>query len=548
MLLVRLLGPMQISGPDGRNLTPQTQKARAILAMVLVADGGVRARSWLMDHLWSTKPRQLAQMSLRQCLREIRKSLAPWADDVLRIDSFVVAVDRSKIAIADDPDGLGKEGDFLEGTDIDDPEFEEWLTLERRSFERLQARLEPARAEPNVRSDEPPFGLRIDPPITSGMDAEEGEAANVILDRIVTTLNEEGFRHFRDRRQRSVLAAAAGGWSARCSVCLRCSVSRVDERAHVVLALVDVAQEQIVWIRTYDVHLQALRSEREPKLLAGLAQCVERIWHERDAAARRSRSGEDGADVLRAAVQDMFELGAPDLERAERDLRGLITTPQGALASAWLAFLTTFRVGQRFVRHDGALHEHARELTRRALEREPDNAVVLSLAGHVHSYLFGNYVRAEELFEQAIRANPTRPLSWDLYSVLHAYVGRPQPGLQCALFARHLGSHSPYRYYFDTSCLITASLLGKHDIAVKYGEAVLEERPSFNSVLRFLTASYSHLGDEAKAEAMRRRLLDIEPSFSIGTLRDARYPGLDTPSGQYFLRGLKKAGIGEVAT
>jgi tetratricopeptide (TPR) repeat protein len=537
---------MQISGPDGRNLTPQTQKARAILAMVLVADGGVRARSWLMDHLWSTKPRQLALTSLRQCLKEIRRSLAPWSDDVLRIDNFVVAVDRSKFIIEEGSAGFGAQRDFLEGIDIGDPEFEEWLTLERRSFERVPARLEPARAEPNTGPAEPSFGLRIDPPITSGMDPEEDEAANVILDRIVTTLNEEGFSHFRDRRQRSVLAGNAR-WSARGSVCLRCSVSRASERAHVVLALVDVAQEQIVWIRAYNVHLQALRSEREPNLASGLAQCVDRIWHERDAAARRSRSGEDGADVLRAAVQDMFELGAPDLERAERDLRGLITTPQGSLASAWLAFLATFRVGQRFVRHDGELHEHARELTRRALEREPDNAVVLSLAGHVHSYLFGNYVRAEELFERAIRANPTRPLSWDLYSVLHAYVGRPKPGLQCALFARHLGSHSPYRYYFDTSCLITASLLGKHDIAVKHGEAVLEERPSFNSVLRFLTASYSHLGDVPKADAMRRRLLGIEPSFSIETLRDARYPGLDTPSGQYFLRGLKKAGIREVA-
>jgi tetratricopeptide (TPR) repeat protein len=139
-------------------------------------------------------------------------------------------------------------------------------------------------------------------------------------------------------------------------------------------------------------------------------------------------------------------------------------------------------------------------------------------------------------------------LAWDLYSVLHAYIGRPKTGLQCALFARHLGAHSLYRYYFDTSCLITASLLGRHEVAIRHGEAVLEDRPGFNSVLRFLTASYSHAGDLPKAEAMRQRLLRVEPSFSIETLRDARYPGLDTSSGQYFLRGLKKAGIREIAT
>jgi hypothetical protein len=136
-------------------------------------------------------------------------------------------------------------------------------------------------------------------------------------------------------------------------------------------------------------------------------------------------------------------------------------------------------------------------------------------------------------------------LAWDLYSVLHAYIGRPEAGLQCALFARHLGAHSPYRYYFDTSCLITASMLGRHDLAIVHGEAVLDVRPDFNSVLRFLTASYGHCGERQKAAQMRERLLAIEPSFSLESLREARYPGLDTPAGQYFLRGLKKAGIGE---
>lgn len=547
MLSVRLFGPMQIRAADGRDLTPSTQKARAIIAMILVADGAVRSRNWLIDHLWSTKPRELALASLRQSLKEIRKCLGPWAAEVLKIDNFVVAIDSSKIIIEDSDRDIASHNDFLEGIDIGDPEFEDWLTLERSRLGGF-AQAKPRHAEESREAPAQPakFGLRIDPPIVSGLDPEEDELAANLLDEIVVSLVEEGFHDLHDRRKRTAIPLSSGGW--RYPLCLRCSVSRIADRARIVLALVDLAEEQTIWIRRFDTHVFAIRSGREPEIAAGLAQCVDRIWQEKEAAARRFRFGEDGADVMRAAIQDIFELSATDLARAEHDLRRLITTRHGALASAWLAFLLTFRVGQRFVQHDGTLHDQARELIARAMEREPGNAVVLALAGHVHSFLFGNYVSAVDLFERAVRINPNRALVWDLYSVLHAYIGRPKEGLQCALFGRHLGAHSIHRYYFDTSCLITASMLGDHRRAIDYGEAVLEERPAFNSVLRFLTASYAHSGDVANADKARQLLLGIEPSFSIETLREARYPGLDTTSGKYFIQGLKKAGIREVAT
>lgn len=539
---------MQVRGLDGRDLTPPTQKARAILAMVMVADGGRRSRSWLIDHLWSEKSRPQGQTSLRQSLKEIRKALTPAYSDVLKIDNFVIEIDLDKCIFEGSSDAAPVIENFLEGIDIADPEFEEWLTLERSRWQKSEP-LKEAGAEVGRLEERAParFGLRIDPVIVSGLDREEDMLADVIVDRIVAGLVEDGFRDFLDRRKNGITLLASRDAHVQHSLCLRCSVRRVRDTARITLALVDVAEEQTLWLRVFDAATSAVRQERDADLAAGLAQCIDRIWLEKENVARLRKLGEDGADTMRSAVQDMFELGLGDLARAEKDLRRLIPTRYGALASAWLAFLITFRVGQRFVRHDTALHEEARDLIERALERDPGNSVVLALAGHVHSYLFGNYVRAAELFEQAIRINPGRALAWDLYSVLHAYIGRPQPGLQCALFARHLGANSLYRYYFDTSCLITASLLGRHDLAIRHGEAVLDVRPDFNSVLRFLTSSYGHSGARQKAAQTRERLLAVEPSFSVESLRDARYPGLDTQAGHYFLRGLKKAGIREVA-
>ena len=79
MLKVHLFGPMRVLAPDGADLTPPSQKSRALLAMLLRSEGARRSRTWLAAHLWSESAREQAQASLRQTLREIRRSFGPWA-------------------------------------------------------------------------------------------------------------------------------------------------------------------------------------------------------------------------------------------------------------------------------------------------------------------------------------------------------------------------------------------------------------------------------------------------------------------------------------
>ena len=538
MLTVNLFGPMQVLAPDGSDLTPPSQKSRAMIAMLLRSDGARRSRTWLAAHLWSESAREQAQASLRQTLREIRRSFGPWADAALVIDKFVVGLNTQNIVAA----GIGTaDADFLEGLDVKDAEFEEWLTLERSRLEGpvgISARAEPRHEAPAKVAQ---IGLRIDPPRALSQNREAEELANRALSRCAANLMEEGYGSIRDARH----SFGTQAQDVHFSLGLRAAASVSSGRARIALALVDLASESIVWTQECEGDANALLSLRDPELITVILRCVEKVWSETERKMTQMHQEDDGPESLRSAIQDMFELGSQDLDHAALELRKLLPGRFGAIAGAWLAFLSTFRVGQRFVNMDGPLHEEARFLVTRALERDPDNALIQALAGHVHSYLLGNQMKAVELFEQSLKTNPTRALAWDLYSVLHAYMGLPQAGLKAAQFGRHLGALSPYRYYFDTSCLIAASMAGQHELAVEYGESVLRERPEFNSVLRFLTSSYGHMGEQEKAKAARKRLLEVEPKFSVQSLREAGYPGLDTPSGRYFIQGLKKAGIKE---
>ncbi len=545
MLRVKLFGPMQVLGSDGRNLTPPSQKSRALLAMITTADGMRRSRTWLIDRLWSEKPLALGQTSLRQTLREIRKTFGDLADEVLIIDNFTVAFVPNAVVLEDFDGDLVSAADFLEGIDIGDPEFEEWLTLERSRFSR-SAGAEPRARQAETERDVCRFALRIDFPVIQKDDGKARRVADTLIDGVVRLLAEDGFKDIQDRRLAASDASAAGPRPHRAAVAFRCAVRTDGEMASVSMMLIELGEERAVWSRSFIANGEAILRGRDTDSWVVSQNCAEAVWREKELAQRRERQGEDGADRVRAAVQDMFELGVSDLTRAEQDLRSLIPSRHGSLALAWLAFLNTFRIGQRYARHENAMHAEIRELSAKALERDPGNALVLALNGHTQSYVFGNFLRAVELFEAAIRVNPGRALAWDLYSVLHGYIGQPDAGLRCARYARYLGFHSPYRYYYNASCLITAGLSGSYREAIHYGEDAMAEKSGYITVLRHLTASYAHAGENEKAKETLKRLLHVEPGFSIDRLREAREPGLETLYGQNFLKGLRKAGVMEV--
>lgn len=139
-----LLGAFALIGPDGKNITPTGQKAQALLALVATSEHGVRSRVWLCDKLWSDRESEQAFANLRQALRHIRKCLGPYADvieadrssirirlDLIELDTLALTEGRSSQMEGSALLRDSIDADFLEGIDIRDPEFEEWLTTER---------------------------------------------------------------------------------------------------------------------------------------------------------------------------------------------------------------------------------------------------------------------------------------------------------------------------------------------------------------------------------------------------------------------------------
>lgn len=582
---VFLFGPFTILGPDGTDLTPKSRKSRAILAMLAVAPRGSRSRVWLRDKLWSDRGEDQASASLRQALLDIRSSLGPAAVQALRADKHTVTLDLAMIRV-DALDALAPNErtgampaseHFLEGIDVRDPEFEEWLTLERQSWHRRleetgfehdltpksapgEAGRGPSAALPRTVASESasPRPPALSPePHHDGANAWRvallpavilgGDPAAAILQAdvhrgLLAALNETGDLRVVDLAP-SPFSDLQGQAFARLPEQVNLSVQVRVVCDPLVMRVAIVLQNPLDNTLIWADETQAPRREA-----AGGTFAMPLIVRATEEALRHflRRTGSAAAEAegrIAAAVASMFRLTRTDLDRSEAILRRHLAQGPSAQGYAWLAFLNTFRVGQRFNPGDAPLIEETQHLARRALEMEPGNALVAALVGHIHSYLFGEFDYAAGLFEQSLRVNPAQTLAWDLYAMLHAYAGQPKRALAMARWARHLGAFSPHRYYFETTRAITGNFSAEHRTAIEAGTAALAERPDFNSLLRVLVSSNAHLDRPDEARIFLNRLLTVEPNFSVTSLREAGYPGLDTEGGRHFLDGLIKAGV-----
>lgn len=143
---VKLLGGFEVRVGSGPALSFPTRKAKALLAYLAACPGKSHARSDLATLLWGDSGDEHARASLRQALTYLRNALTSTGCEVLVVQGDLVAVDSAAVQVdvclleslvaEGTPEALEHattlySGEFLEGFDIREPDFEDWLRDER---------------------------------------------------------------------------------------------------------------------------------------------------------------------------------------------------------------------------------------------------------------------------------------------------------------------------------------------------------------------------------------------------------------------------------
>jgi hypothetical protein len=370
------IGSFSAVDGSGHPLGLQTQKGNAVLAMLALAPRGTRSRAWLRDKLWSDKDEHQGSASLRQALLEIRQALGPFHARVLTADRQSVRLDLSgvdvdRLRLAADPRGLralleGRDAatlDFLEGINIDDPEFEDWLTVERSAWADLvakAARLPAPPNEPSEASEEVParlrepepetetssrrIGLGLLPCMAAGVSEGEATLADILIETIARCLGEIQPIDVYDFRQSGDPPPAfpkgeGPDWLAR----LR--LTPLGGAVNLTLLVYRTASATLAWSQSVSgAEGEALRLD-SPFIGNFLAQCVDRLSRTVFDSPSDLRPEEIVARANYMALNLMFRLDADNLDQAERLLNDANRKDPQAISFGLLSYISSFRVG-----------------------------------------------------------------------------------------------------------------------------------------------------------------------------------------------------------
>jgi hypothetical protein len=501
-LTFHLSGPFRVLGPSGENLTPSSAKAQGMLILLLTGVDYARGRAWLQDKLWSDRASAQASGSMRQALTQLRQAFGPYHAALLT-NRQRVALDPAWVEVTESPGA-----EFVEGLDVRDQEFEEWLACERSRRE----------SRPTVEAFRPPSHHSIAIAICDHRsEGIAGWTEKVVADGIARSISElflgDVVRGTPDLvpRHRWKLSVEASACGAR-NLAIRIALSQGGTERQIWSGYGIVAMDGVPPVE----NLEVLKLANEAVEAVGDA-----ILHEQV----RIRDDVDPDYLCRRAVRLLFRMRPGDVRAADTLFAQAYEMQPRGLFLAWRAQVKTIQRIERYEADTTALSEAGSEFIARALEAEPNNSMVLAMVANTQLFLFRDPERSIEYAQRSVGINPANPMAWWAMSSARLYVGDAHQSFSDAVRGRNLAMLSPHRFWWDLQHFASSMMLGKIEDSRRILRSIVAQRPEFRPPWRYLIALNATIGEEAAARDASRTLRLMEQDFSVRRLVDDRdYP------------------------
>jgi DNA-binding SARP family transcriptional activator/TolB-like protein len=327
------------------------------------------------------------------------------------------------------------------------------------------------------------------------------------------------------------------------------AVQRVGEMLRVTLRLLDLrAGNQVAWARRFDRpdhDTLALQDEIAAEVAAQLNPEIMLI------ESRRASASPPGP----ATAYDLMLRALPLIDRLERGpfllageylARAIELEPSYAAAHAWYAYWYIFLISQAWTDAPEAMMAQAGLHADRAVTIDPQDAMALTIAGHVMAFLHRRVRQSLPLHDRALSINPNLTMALALSGSAYAYMGDLSEAWRRARRYKQLAPIDPHAFFYDTLFITVPLLRGEYDAAVSRGREVTEMNPSYVDSLKPHLAALGHLGLMQEAARGVARLRALEPGFSVERFL-ATTPFQMPEHRDRIAQGLRLAGIPERA-
>jgi DNA-binding SARP family transcriptional activator/TolB-like protein len=323
------------------------------------------------------------------------------------------------------------------------------------------------------------------------------------------------------------------------------SVQRAGNRIRISLRLLDLrANNQIVWARRFDRETSDLLSLQDEIAAEGVAQIdPEILLIEAKRSTSRSHIDATAYDFMLRSIPLIGQMERdPFMQAGQHLAQAIALEPDYAAAYAWYAYWHIFLVGQNWAEQPKAMMQKAGELAERSIVLDPVDARGLSISGHVRAFLHRQLREAMALHERALSLNPNLAMAWALSAVTYAYAGDLEEAERRNNRYKALSPLDPHAFFFDAFFVLIHLMKRDYEIAVEVGRTVSQLNPSFSAAYKPYLAALGHLRRDQEAETIRRRLLALEPDFTIERFLENN--AMEHASDKmHYVDGLRLAGI-----
>lgn len=515
---IEIFGPFQVMGPNNVDLTPRSAKACGLLAMLALANGRMRGRRWLEEHLWSTRDVEQAKGSCRQVLSEIRKTLGEFGH-VVNADRRSIWLDEC-VEIAIDT----SRGEFLENIAIKDDAFRGWRDKE--------AAVREHRGRPSIGLLSNDIGrVTTALNITCGSSHQQGSKHAIIGEAIAGRI--------ADGITQQIRAWKLSGHHLQVPRTSHMDVeviSDVIEDSGVSLVITKVVHAetgQVIHSASCKYAGPSTSLIDSVELAQSTFDTVEAVVGQLPIALGTENAASKSAALGRLALHRMFTYDSSALTEADNMLSMAYEVDENSLFLAWRGLLKMIQSIELTHGNMVELRETATELTQRALDTTPDNTMVHSLVALTRLVLFGDAGSLSLAAERAVKVNPNDPFSLQALSAAKLLAGDTEESYRLSHHSRKIVSHSKFQHWWDVHHCTVCAAAGHIDEAILVGEAASKNAPS-RPIHRHLLALYASKDQLDKANDMKWKLRQLEPDFSLDKMvRDPDYP----------VRTLRKTGL-----
>jgi TolB-like protein len=293
------------------------------------------------------------------------------------------------------------------------------------------------------------------------------------------------------------------------------SLRKAGDRIRITCQLIETANGTHVWAERYDRPLGNIFEVQDEITLSVVGAIEPSLRQAEVERARRKRPDSlDAYDLYLRALPHAQVAMPGDGEKALSWLNKSLALEPGYAAAHALA---AWCYEQRYLR--AGMHEAdkvaALAHARAALAAGADDATTLATAGFVIGLVEHDYESAMNAIDHALALNGSSALALALGSTILAHDGRIDQAIEYGERALRLSPHDPTAYVQLTALGIAHLAAGRFEQAAAACNKASQSNPRFSFPVVLQTAALSSLGRANEAKASARRVLELEPRFSV---------------------------------